>query len=187
MKLGIVVGHHAGAQGAFSTTLNASEYPWNRDLAARVEALPSAVARKVFLRDNGGIAGAYAASDQWGSDITVELHFNASHHPTSTGTGMLYLAGSARGKRFAQRLFNRIDAVLGLGAWPQGTSGAITPFQASGQQMRGQGSLTAGRAPATLIEPFFGSNPSDARTAAAHKDDLARAILQAAEDWFAGL
>lgn len=75
MKLGIVVGHTNADKGAASPSLGQQEYTWNSDLAARIERLTSPVARKTFFRDGGGIAGAYAASDGWGSDITVELHF----------------------------------------------------------------------------------------------------------------
>ena len=185
MKLGIVVGHTNADKGAASPSLGQQEYTWNSDLAARIERLTSPVLRKTFFRDGGGIAGAYAASDGWGSDITVELHFNSAHSQDATGTGILYHAGSARGRKLAGLLFTRIDAALGLGAWPRGTGGVVTPFQASGQQMRGQGSLSAGRAAAPLIEPFFGSNPADCQKAAQAKDALARAILQAAEDFFA--
>lgn len=185
MKFGIVVGHSNADKGAFSPHLNQQEYTWNKDLAARIEALASPVARKTFFRDNGGIPAAYGASDAWGAQITVELHFNSAHSQSATGTGILYLAGSTRGRKYATHLFSRINAVLGLGDWPRGTGGVVTPFQASGQQMRGQRSLKAGRAPATLIEPFFGSNPADCQRANQSKDALARAILQAAEDYFA--
>jgi N-acetylmuramoyl-L-alanine amidase len=185
MKLGIIVGHTRADEGAFSRTLNQQEYSWNSDLANMILAVNSGVERRVFFRDNGGIDGAYGASDQWGSNITVELHFNSAHLSTATGTGVLYLSGSTRGKRFATHLFERTNAVLRLGDWPKQTGGVVTPFQASGQQMRGQRSLTAGRAPATLIEPFFGSNPNDCNTASANKSKYAEAIVRAAEDWFA--
>lgn len=184
MKLGIVVGHTNTDKGAASPHLGQQEYTWNKDLAQKIEALPSSILRKTFFRDGVGVAGAYAASDGWGSDCTIELHFNSAHSQTATGTGILYLAGSSRGRRLATHLFTRINQVLALGDWPKGTGGVVTPFQASGQQMRGQASLKAGRAPATLIEPFFGSNPTDCQKAAAKKDALAHAILTAAEDFF---
>lgn len=184
MKLGIVVGHTNLDKGAASPHLGQQEYTWNSDLAQRIVALNSPIGRKVFFRDGVGVAGAYAAADAWGAKLTVELHFNSAHLHTATGTGVLYLAGSQRGRRFAGFLYARINAVLGLGEWPKGTGGVVTPYQASGAQMRGQRSLTAGRAPATLIEPFFGSNPNDCARAQARKDDLAAAILAAAADFF---
>ena len=186
MKLGIVVGHTKNDGGAASPTLGQQEYTWNKDLAARIVAVSSAIERKVFFRDGVGITGAYKATDAWGANITVELHFNSADSKKATGTGILYLAGSPRGKRLAGVLFARINAVLGLGDWPKGAGGAVTPFMASGQAMRWQLSLSSGKAPDTLIEPFFGSNPNDCAKAAANKDALAAAIVKAAEDWFAG-
>ena len=186
MKLGIVVGHTNKDKGASSPTLGQQEYTWNGDLAQKIFAVTSDIERKVFFRDAVGIAGAYKACDVWGAQITVELHFNSADTIKATGTGILYLAGSPRGKRLAEVLFTRINAVLGLGDWPKGAGGAITPFMASGKEMRGQLSLTSGKAPATLIEPFFGSNPSDCTKASTNKTALAGAIVKAAEDWFKG-
>lgn len=181
MKLGVVVGHTKNKPGAFSETMNVHEYKWNSDLGKKIE--PHANANleiKTFFRDGHGIAGAYREADQWGADLTVELHFNSSDNVTATGTGVLYFPGSARGRRWAGLLRDQIGQVLGLPDWPRGTGGVVTPFQASGVQERGKASLGAGRAPAALIEPFFGSNPNDCAVASAEKGALARAIAAAA-------
>lgn len=180
MKLGVVVGHTQNRPGAHSTFLDANEYPWNRDLASRIEKNSGALKTKVFFRDGHGIAGAYRESDEWGSDITVELHFNSADSPHATGTGVLYHPNSDSGKRFATLLRQEIREALPLPDWPGGTGGVVTPFEASGEQRRGQTSLSAGVAPATLIEPFFGSNKGDCKVAEANKDALAVAIVQAA-------
>lgn len=181
MKLGVIVGHTRTSQGAYSPALQAYEYTWNSDLAQRIQNTPTHLTVHTFFRDNGGIRGAYQASDAFGSDITVELHFNSSHNTSSKGTGVLYYPGSTRGRSFAELLFEEMDAVLGFGDWPRGSGGAVTPFQASGQQRRGETSLQSGRAPATLIEPFFGSNPNECAKAETNKANLAQAIVTAAE------
>jgi N-acetylmuramoyl-L-alanine amidase len=180
-RLGIIVGHESRAQGAPSPWLGTHEYPWNSDLAAIMMAVETPLECKVFFRDGVGIAGAYAASDDWGSDVTVELHFNYSDNENATGTGILYYPGSKRGRQFAGILYREISGVLGLREWPRGSGGIATPFEASGQARRGQTSLAAGRAPATLLEPFFGSNERDSAAAAAGKQDYAAAIIRAAE------
>ena len=184
MKLAIVVGHTNADKGASSPTLGQQEYTWNSHLATLIEGVNTNLSVKTFFRDNGGIAGAYRAADNWGSKAAIELHFNAAHSTDATGTGILYYAGSPRGRQLASLLFDEIDGVLGLGEWPRGTGGVVTPFQASGQQMRGNGSLSAGRAPAALIEPFFGSNPRDSAAAQAKKSALAGSIIKAAERFF---
>jgi N-acetylmuramoyl-L-alanine amidase len=178
MKLAIVVGHTKNKQGAFSQTLNSSEYPWNTDLANRIAAAAVApLETKIFFRDGVGIDGAYAAADAWGSEAAIELHFNSSDSAHSTGTGVLYL--SPRGKQLATLLCQEMMNVLALPAWPRGTDGVVTPLEASGVERRGESSLKAGRAPAALIEPFFGSNKDDCAKAAANKAGLARAIVAA--------
>ncbi len=79
----------------------------------------------------------------------------------------------------AKLLCQEIRAALQLPDWPPGTGGVVTPFQASGEERRGQRSVTSGRAPATLIEPFFGSHRGDCEVAQANKDALAQAIVAA--------
>jgi N-acetylmuramoyl-L-alanine amidase len=180
MKLGIVVGHTSYRTGAFSQYLNSAEYAWNRELAKRIESQASEVLTKVFLRDEGGIAGAYYDSDNWGSDLAVELHFNSSDNSHDTGTGVLYHPDSAKSKELATLLCQEIRVALGLPDWPAGTGGVVTPLQAFGEQRKGQRSLTAGRAPAALIEPFFGSNKNDCQVAEEKKDALAKAVIVAA-------
>ncbi len=90
MKLGIIVGHTSYRPGAYSQHLQSAEYPWNLDLAKRIEACAEELEIKTFFRDTQGIAGAYADSDRWGSDVTVELHFNTSDNAHATGTGVIY-------------------------------------------------------------------------------------------------
>ena len=181
MKLGIVVGHTAKAPGAHSSFLQVHEYHWNSDLADRiVKNKPASLEVKVFFRDGIGIAGAYKESDAWGSDMTVELHFNSADSPHATGTGILYHPNSTKGRTLATLLRQEIGTALDLPDWPSGTGGVVTPFEASGEERRGQKSLSAGIAPATLIEPFFGSNSEDCARAKEGKDELAKAILDAA-------
>lgn len=183
MKVAIVVGHTKNAPGAESKTLRTTEYPWNKDLAAKIVAQsPNGIEFKTFLRDDGGVAGAYKAGDKWGADAFVELHFNSSHNVTSTGTGVLYQTGKS--KAWAEALYAELSKVLRLKAWPGGTDGVCTPFQASGRQERGKGSLTASSAPSALIEPFFGSNPNDSRMAQSNKDRMAAAVARAAATYF---
>ncbi|MGB0968990.1 MAG: N-acetylmuramoyl-L-alanine amidase [Halocynthiibacter sp.] len=181
MKLAVIVGHREHAGGAYSPTFGEAEYSWNKDLAQRILDVKSKVERRVFYRDGQGISGAYAAADKWGADLATELHFNSAHKQTATGTGILYYPGSVKGRSFAKQLFLKINAVLALGDWPRRSGGIVTPYQASGKQQRGLGSLSAGRAPATLLEPFFGSNPNDCRVATKRKDDYAAAIVAAAD------
>ncbi len=179
-KLAIVVGHTKADPGAYSETLRSSEYPWNSDLAARIQSNRSMrLECRTFFRDSGGIAGAYMDGERWGADAFVELHFNGSHNVTSTGTGVLYQ--TPQSKALATVLYQEISGVLRLFPWPSQSGGVCTPYQASGAQERGKASLTASRKPSALLEPFFGSNLTDSRVADAKKDGLAMAIFRASE------
>ncbi|MBK4214403.1 N-acetylmuramoyl-L-alanine amidase [Paracoccus caeni] len=183
MKVAIVVGHTKDAPGAYSPYFKEFEYHWNTDLANRIAAQPSSHEIKIFYRDNVGISGAYEKLSSWGAAVSIELHFNSSHNSTSTGTGVLYLSGNHKGKILAGVLQARLMQTLGLPDWPKGSGGVVTPFQASGKQERGKTSLSAGKPPAALVEPFFGSNPNDCKRATAQKDQLAQAYILAMSDY----
>lgn len=186
MKLGIVVGHQKTAKGAYSPWLQASEYDWNSELSEVLMQVPSTLKRKVFFRDGVGISGAYNNSNNWGSAITVELHFNSSDNELATGTAALYYPGSARGRQLAKLMVDEMRKALGLQLWPSGTAGVVTPRQASGVAENGLANLRAGRAPATLLEPFFGSNQNDCLAAQANRQAYAESIITAAERMLTG-
>lgn len=174
VRVALVVGHTERSPGAFGhNPVNAHEYPWNRDLAQRMIAhiatLGDAEA-KAFFRDDGGLTGAYAAAKDWGADAALELHFNAAG-PSATGTETLYLTSVSR--QLAEAVQDATIGALGLA-----DRGVKTPQEASGG--RGERNLSQmGARPSILTEPFFGSNPNDARTASERKDQLAKAQAEA--------
>lgn len=175
MKLAIVVGHNARAQGATRITDGISEFQWNGHLAGLIREIdPAGV--KVFLRKKGGgysaeIRRVYAEVDAWGADLSVELHFNGSPDPRaegcltlSSGTrGSLILAGEVQ-KRMLEVMGNEDDGV-----------------QVRGRSARGGLSLWAGAAPAIMTEPYFGGNARSCAVADARKDQLAAAIYEGAQ------
>ena len=175
LKLALVVGHEQGAQGAKAVPpIDQHEYVWNTELAqmmvAHINTLSDAEA-KIFFRDTVGIVGAYNAAKEWGADAAIELHFNSAG-PTATGTETLFLTPVS--KPLAEAVQDATLATLGLK-----DRGVKTPQQASGG--RGTKSLSQmGPKPSILTEPFFGSNASDAATAAQRKAALAAAQAQAA-------
>jgi len=176
-KLALVVGHTKAAAGAFAgAPISQSEYPWNTDLAERMKAygngaLSSSLAVEVFTRDEGGVAGAYRRARAWSADAAIELHFNAAS-PAATGTETLYLTPASA--VFAAAIQTAMVEALGLR-----DRGIKTPDEASGG--RGAANLRQmGARPSILIEPFFGSNPSDRATAHDRKQALAERLMVAA-------
>lgn len=182
-KLAIVVGHNEASQGAIRQDTGQTEWSWNLGLARHIEACAKeypGLEVKTFLRKPVGsytreIRDVYRRTDAWGADATCELHFNSHHNPNATGTETL-TSGSKASVRFAECAQDRMLEALGLR--DRGEKVVRTG--------RGSHSLISGRAPAILIEPFFGSSPTglQATDEDSEKQALARAIVQATRDAF---
>ncbi|MBY6055370.1 N-acetylmuramoyl-L-alanine amidase [Leisingera daeponensis] len=183
MKLAIVVGHNARAQGAVRPDTGETEFRWNSHLAQLIEEearlFPLITVETFFRTPAGGyraeIERVYRAADGWGADATCELHFNSHGSSSATGTEVLS-SGSDSSLRFARALQGRMLVALNL-------KDRGVKVRRTG---RGSESLISGRAPAVLIEPFFGSSPKGQKaTDEPHeKRAIARAVLLAAQDAF---
>lgn len=181
MKIAIVVGHTAKAQGAVRRADGVTEFVWNSDLAAKIKGIGGETV-KVFVRDpalslRAGLTATYRAADEWGADCAIELHFNSSTNVSAMGAECL-TSGSVSSRALCALL--QAAMVRALDARDRGLLVRNKPGD------RGSISLLAGRAPAALIEPFFGSNKERAKVADARKDDLAHAIYDAAAAFVRG-
>ncbi len=182
-RLAIIVGHTKKSPGARAVAPIAQhEYEWNSDFAEKmVSAIAGTYSAKqveaeVFFRDRGGIAGAYGRAKEWGADAAVELHFNSAS-PKASGSEVLYY--TAPSKPLANVVHAATRRVLELR-----DRGIKTPYEASGDERRGQTNLSQmGARPSVLTESFFGSNPHDASIAHERKDDLAAAQALAAVEY----
>lgn len=184
VKLAVVVGHNARSQGAVRPDTGETEYSYNTRLAAMIEKLapkyPGLIVETFYRDPNQGgytaeIRDVYERTDQWGADATVELHFNSHHNPSATGTETLS-SGSRMSLKYANALQDEMLDAFDLR--DRGVKIVRTG--------RGSASLISGRAPAALIEPFFGSSPKgQAASDEGHEmKALARAILKATHDTF---
>ena len=90
----------------------------------------------------------YAEVDAWGADESVEFHFNGGG-----GTGTETLTSGTRGSLNLAARANEA-MVVSLGLRNRG-------IKKRGKRERGGRSLWAGKAPAILVEPFFGDCQSD--------------------------
>jgi len=165
MKLGIIVGHNQRQQGANGIDpINASEFLYNKKIAEimKANAKSFSLKSKIFNRKYRGsyrdeIAEVYGKSDDWGAEVTVELHFNAYNRNTRGTETLCYESeaslrtGNAIHRELIQ-LFNR----------DRNTDRGIKTYR---NLTRGRYSLVAGSAPAVLVEPFFGDNFTDAQLA----------------------
>jgi len=181
MKIAIVVGHNAKAQGARRATEDReSEFVWCGRLADLIaQTWPDEV--QVFRREaspsgyEAEIRAAYAEVDAWGADVSAELHFNAATAPAASGTETWYATDA--GRAVAERVNQALVHVLGLR--DRGIKRAGKAAAPGVDGTRGYTSLITGRAPAVLVELYFGSNPGDCRRADAVRIDLARALYAA--------
>jgi len=182
-RLAIVVGHNSEKQGAVRADTGETEFVWNSRLARRIERLAReyGIQVRTFFRTPGlgysrEIARVYDEVDRWKAEASVELHFNGAASPQATGTETLS-SGTALSLRLAEAVNREMVAALGL------RDRGIRTRAAS---ERGGGSLHSGRAPAILIEPFFGSSPlGQVATDEDHEQErLADAILRGAAEAF---
>ena len=175
-RIALVVGHNSKARGAVRITDGVTEYEWNGLLAREIAVLNPARYR-IFRRYPGlgyaaEISRVYQEVDDWGASASIELHFNAGRGG-ATGTETL-TSGTPKSLRLASLLQSSMVVSLELR-----NRGLVK----RGRHERGGLSLWAGRAPAALIEPYFGSNSKDC--AAADMIQLARAIDRAATEFLA--
>ena len=111
----------------------------------------------------------YEETDRWGANATVELHFNGSNSPDSTGTETL-TSGTPASMALAVAVNQAMVTALGL------RDRGVKTRSSGG----GGAALISGRAPAVLIEPFFGSSErgQQATDSMAEKRALADATLR---------
>lgn len=184
MKLAIVVGHNARDQGAVRRDTGETEFSWNSRLAeiieSRADRFPQVTVRTFFREDvrsyRRELREVYRKTDEWRADAVAELHFNSHNTESATGTETL-TSGSIGSVAFAELVQEEILDALGL---------RDRGLKYVTREGRGGRSLFSGRAPAILVEPFFGSSPKGlAATDEAHEMiDLADAILRAASKAF---
>lgn len=158
MKLGIVVGHNSRAQGANAVApISASEFEFNSALAEIMDSMAPqfGMDAKIFKRRHQGsfsreIREVYAATDAFGAGATIELHFNAFNR-RARGTETLS-STSGRSMRMANAVQNLVaDLYERNGVTDRGV-------KTRRRTDRGGLSLHVGRAPAILVEPFFGDS-----------------------------
>lgn len=169
-KIALVIGHNARSKGATRVTDGKAEYDWNGQLAEAIRAL--APDRYVIIRRPAGLSytaevrAAYGAVDAAGVAGSVELHFNAAADASATGTETL-TSGSPGSVRLADQVQHHMVRALGL---------RNRGVKVRSRSDRGGESLFAGRPPAVLIEPYFGSNRGDCAAADRNFVALAAAI-----------
>ena len=178
-KLAVIVGHTRARPGAIAVApINEHEYPWDTDLAKQMKdhADSTGVPLEIFFRDSVGIAGAYRQAANFGASTVIELHFNSFEDPSATGTETLW--STAPSESFAESIQRAMVQALGL-------RDRKTKRRTSGRGHKSLAQLPD--TPSIIVEPFFGSNASDASAAHDRKNKLARALVDAAKNFMVAL
>lgn len=175
MRVALEIGHSTRDGGAVRVTDGVQEYQWNKDLAHRIYDLDPPMFEIFHRRPDLGYTSAirdlYDRIDRWGCDLSISLHFNSFHKSSASYTSTLS-SGSRGSLRAAHAVQSAMVGVMGL-------HDAGVKIRNRRTRGRGWEILAFGRAPAILIEPYFGSNPSDCRRADECKQALAEVIYQA--------
>ena len=181
-KIAVVVGHNSRHQGAQAISpIDRSEYEFNSELAQLMLARSNdyAIEMRVFYREfqnsyTREILKVYTQVDAWGADYSTELHFNSAVF-TASGSEV-FSSGSQKSLQFATYTQNEIVQLFNR----KGKTNRGVKIRKKGS--RGYLSLVSGKAPAILVEPFFGSNRADVRLMQTlGSEKLAMAYLKAME------
>ncbi|MGB5819453.1 MAG: N-acetylmuramoyl-L-alanine amidase [Saonia sp.] len=160
-KIAVVVGHNRRWQGAQAIApINKSEFDFNSDLARimMTDSVNYTLEIRVFYREYLGsyskeIQKVYGQVDAWGADYSMELHFNSAVF-TAAGSEV-FSSGSQGSLQFARLAQKELVALFNR----SGKNDRGVKIRRKGS--RGYLSLVSGKAPAILVEPFFGSNRGD--------------------------
>jgi len=183
LKLAIIVGHDAKAQGATFPDLNElsgamTEYKYNKKVAELIQTKSPShfITTSVILRDGIGIKGSYAEVMKLNPDVCIELHFNSHSDPKVSGTETL-CSSTAADITLAEILQKNMCAIFGRSATSRGVK--AIPKGARG----GYAVWSLPEIANCLVEPFFGSNRDDANLARGNEEKLADVIVQSVREY----
>lgn len=173
MKVAIVIGHSATAQGAVNKKYKMSEYQFNWELAKAIKQVLKPEIEVVIVTRKTTYKNLPDEINALKPDYVVSLHCNAFNQRTS-GTETLFYNGSKTGHNMAMKLQRNIVEILQLN--DRGVKGKTL-------KDRGGHLLRYTNAPCVIVEPFFIDNNGDFDTAKSKFKELAAAIASAIESF----
>lgn len=149
MKIAICIGHNEVNKGAFSLYIKQPEWDYYRAIAERMRDVADIYYRQYVGSYNQEISNLAKAVNKQNYDLVIELHFNAAV-PSANGCEALYYKNSIKG-RAAAKLYCEVIKT-NYGSRNRGAKSL------SKDTDRGFLFLQKMKAPAIIVEPFFGSN-----------------------------
>lgn len=156
-KVAIVIGHRPGRQGAYSPFLKKTEYEFNSEVASYLMDIADVYERPniPFVGETFRIKQLVKEINKHDYELVISLHFNSFHDERAHGATALYYITNSFGKVIANEFVKTISEHFNI------KQRELIPISSTKQ--RG-GTLIKGlKATAILLEPFFGSNESDAK------------------------
>lgn len=153
--IAFVVGHHENGKGAKSSHLGVSEWDFYKEVAYLLTSDVDIYFHNPLNRSyTSRIKETANKLNKRNYKLVIEAHFNAAT-PAANGVETLYYFESKIGKQYAQLFSTVVNQWTGIKMRNRGLK-ALT-----NKNDRGFASVFYPKAPAILIEPFFGSNKTD--------------------------
>lgn len=158
-KIAFVIGHHKLSKGA-NSWFNLREYDFYKQTINELEKICN-YEFDVYEHDHNitgytsRIKNTAKKLNKHNYGLVVELHFNSFFEDIANGCETLYFYRSVKGKEFASKFSEIVNESTGIKLRNNGLKAL------SNKKDRGFASVYYPKAPAILIEPFFGSNLGD--------------------------
>lgn len=152
-KKAFIIGHHEKSKGAYSDTLETSEWDFYKSMEEDLKEIGDVFTHNsdILSYTQRCIETGKRVGDDY--DMVICLHFNSVSNEEANGVECLYYGSNKKGK-YLSKLFNS-NMSRDMGYKNRG----IKPILRDNQ--RGFGELYYVKPTAILIEPFFGSNKED--------------------------
>jgi len=154
-RFAVLIGHRSKRQGAFSETLQQSEFQFNEPIAEML----SDVADIYYRPNTPGVSETYRVKQVLNKvnkkkyDLVVELHFDSFSDQRANGCSALHYITNRKTKELAQYFVNEVNSRIGI------RKRSLIPIKS--RKQRGGTFIIHSKADAILLEPFFGSNRDD--------------------------
>lgn len=168
-NVAIVIGHTNRSKGACSPFGIPCEFDFNKKVASYLECFADVYEYSTYTAGYTAMVKANAAKmNVHPYKLVIELHYNAAT-PLANGTEVLYYFASKTGKAYAEVAANMITQKFGTT-----NRGAKALVKSSD---RGFAAVYYPKAPAIMLEPFFGSNIEDANKFKGKEKEYADLIM----------
>ena len=146
MKIAIIVGHDPSEQGAYSKALSSSEYKYNCEAAQYLKDIADIYYRPTGRSYKAKMEQLAKEINPKGYDLVIELHFN-SFNGIANGCETVGFKGSALAERIGKLYCDTISKHYNC---------TNRGHKATVPEGRGYHFTKLMRAPALILEPFFG-------------------------------